>query len=101
MSKMLKSLVTGMGLTYAWDTHHTRQAYTHYTSSRAARIDWIYINKELRSRIQGAALTPTGFTDHLAVTLRISANTIPTTMRRFTWRINITLLDDHSLSKHT
>jgi exonuclease III len=99
MSRALKSLLAGMGLADAWDTHHIRPAYTHFTSGGAARIDRIYITDELRSRKQGSKDIPAVFTDHLAVALRITFGTPATVPRRFTWRMNITLLRQQSFKQ--
>jgi hypothetical protein len=92
MSRSLNSLLAGMGLGDAWDTHHIRPAYTHYTSGGAPRTVRIYITDELSSRKQGAEVIPAAFTDYLAVLLRITFATPATVSRKFTWRMNITLL---------
>jgi exonuclease III len=98
MSKSLKTLITGMGLVDAWDTHQQRPAYTHYTATGAARLDRIYMTDVVRTRKQGVEITPAAFTDHLAVVLHMQLPESPKIQRRFLWRMNITLLDDASFS---
>jgi len=70
--RAVAELVHGLALTDTWQGNPTRKVYTHNSTSEATRIDLIYATRELLERKLGVETIVEPFTDHLAVSLRIS-----------------------------
>jgi hypothetical protein len=81
-----------LGLHDVWDTSSRRTGYTHYRHAGASRIDRIYTTEAIMKRKQGAGTTATAFTDHLAVTVRVTYDVPSKTRKYWTWRMNPVLL---------
>jgi endonuclease/exonuclease/phosphatase family metal-dependent hydrolase len=77
-SRALANVEHGFHLTDAWEAIAPRKVYTHYTPTRASRIDRIYVTDNLKRRKQDVATVAAAFTDHLAVILRLSID-VPVT----------------------
>ena len=94
-SRALAELVHGLLLTDTWQSNPTRKDDTHYSASRAARIDRIYATRELLERKLGVEAVVAPFTDHLAVCLRISID-LPIMWRgRGLWKINSAVITEN------
>jgi hypothetical protein len=98
MSRALTSLLRGLGLTDTREGDPRKPTYTHYTSGGASQIDRIYITEYLRASKQGAAIIPAAFTDHLAVTVRMSLDHLTIPQRECMWRVNTSLLGDDAFT---
>jgi endonuclease/exonuclease/phosphatase family metal-dependent hydrolase len=68
----LNTLISGYDLVDMWEPATRRGVYTHYTRSGAARLDRIYVSRQLSGRKYGMESAVAEFTDHLAVILCIS-----------------------------
>ena len=94
MSRALATFVNGMGLRDMWETHNPCPAYTHYTNDGASRTDRIYATKTLIQRKKGAETVAAAFSDHFAVTVRITFDTPRMMCKARVWRMNTTLLEE-------
>jgi len=93
-SKTLEKLVHGLSLQDACDSQQLRHKYTYYTPTGASRIDRVYITESLHMRKQGVETVPDAFTDHFAVTVRLSLETQSTRFRRGYWMMNTSMLHE-------
>jgi len=68
--------------------------YIHYSVWEAARLDRIYISSGLLRRKQGMETLATAFTDHLALSIRLTVE--ESTMRRgpWYWKMDVRILED-------
>jgi len=73
-SRALAELVHGFALRDAWQAKPARRVYTHFSQTRATRIDRLYASQELLSRKTNAETEAAAFTGHLAVVLRLSVD---------------------------
>jgi len=97
-SRSLAILTQGYALSDAWQTHHNRKVYTHYTAQNAARLDRFYLTQNLMNRKQKIETLPAAFTVHFAVSLQISMTTIA--QGRALWKLNPeTLKQRHIIEK--
>jgi len=93
-SRALEMLIQGLRLIDVWDSSINMQAYTSYTSTRAARLDRIYATEEIGRNKQGVETLAAAFIDHLAVLLGVKLLIPFTYIGRGRWRMNITYLTD-------
>jgi hypothetical protein len=93
-SRALNTLVTGYDLVDMWTSPPERGVYTHYTRKGAARLDGIYVSRQLSGRKCGIETTVTAFTDHLAVILRIALDVAAVHRGRGYWKMDAALLRD-------
>jgi len=100
-SKALARLTQGLDLIDVWEATPARTAYTHYTATGASRIDRMYITHDLRRRQQFAETVATAFTDHFAVTLRLTMDVPCSPRGKGYWRINVSFLSDPSFLQTT
>jgi hypothetical protein len=49
-NRSLTVLTQGYALSEAWQAHHNRKVYTHYTAQNAARLDPFYLTQNLMNR---------------------------------------------------
>jgi exonuclease III len=96
-SRALHALLRGLDLIDMWETAQERGNFTHYTRQGETLLDRIYATIKLRNRKCGIETVLAGFTDHLAVILRITLDV--NTIRRGTgyWKMNIALAQNISL----
>jgi hypothetical protein len=80
-----------------WNPSLQRPAYTHFTSSGAARLDRIYTTANLFQKKTGAEILFAPFTDHLAVEVRLTLDIRIARRRKGTWKMNNSILQDPSL----
>jgi hypothetical protein len=66
----------------------------HYTKSGAARLDRIYVSRQLIGRKYWIKTAVAAFTDHLAVILRISLDVTTVQRGRNYWKMDAALLSD-------
>jgi exonuclease III len=71
-SRSLATLVQGYALHDAWQAGPDSNAYTHYTTHGATRIDRFYLSGDLLVRKTGIATVAAIFMDHLTVVFRRS-----------------------------
>ena len=91
-SRTLKRMVCGVGLIDVGAATPTRIIYTHFTSTGASRIDRIYVTRNLRTKQCGVETLAAAFTDHFAVSLRLSHDASSTPRDKGYWKINISYL---------
>jgi exonuclease III len=91
-SRALHTLIRGFDLIDMWEPAAEIKIYTHYTRQGASCLDRIYASSNLREKKCGIETVVAAFTDHLAVTLRLTLEA--TTMRRGTgyWKMNSALV---------
>ena len=77
-----------------WAPATGRGVYTHYTRSGAARLDRIYVSRQINGRKYGIETAVAAFTDHLAVILRIALNVTTVQLGRSYWKMDTALLRD-------
>jgi exonuclease III len=87
-SKKLEKLVRGLSLRDVYDTPTPQTNYTHFTPTGASRIDRIYITEQLRKNNSGVETMPAAFTDHMAVTIRLSIESQGTRHGNSYWKMN-------------
>jgi hypothetical protein len=69
-----------------WNPSLQRQAYTHFTSLGAARLDRIYTTAKLFQKKTGAEILFAPFTDRLAVEVRLTLDIRIARRRKRTWK---------------
>jgi endonuclease/exonuclease/phosphatase family metal-dependent hydrolase len=79
-------MIQGMRLQDGWDSRKRKGGFTHYTAHSATRLDRFYITESLALRKSGTETIPVAFSDHCAVTIRITTNTPPPTRVRGLWK---------------
>jgi hypothetical protein len=80
-------------LVFMWAPAPER-VYTQYTQTGAARLDRIYVSRQLSGRKCGAETSVTAFTDHLAVILRIALDVVTVHRGRSYVKMDAALLRD-------
>jgi exonuclease III len=98
-SEGLEHMITGLGLFDAWNGTTQRSIYTHYKPHGAARLDRLYMPKNLSSQKTGVETLIAPFTDHLAVILRITLQAPLARRGRGSWKINNELLRDRTMKQ--
>jgi hypothetical protein len=93
-SRALNTLISGYDLVDMWAPAMGRGAYTHYTRSGAARLDRIYMSRQISGRKYGIETAVAAFTDHLAVILLISLDVTTVQWGRSYWKMDAALLSD-------
>jgi hypothetical protein len=91
-------MIQGMRLQDGWDSHKRKGGLTHFTAHSATRLDRFYITESLALRKIGIETIPVAFSDHCAVTIRITTNTPPPTRGRGLWRMNTLLMNERTFS---
>jgi endonuclease/exonuclease/phosphatase family metal-dependent hydrolase len=99
-SRALDGLVHVFELRDMWQADPPENGYTHYSPMGATRIDRIYTTKELSTKKVGIETVAAGFTDHLAVILRLSVE-VPIIRRgRGLWKMNTSLFDEETVKEN-
>jgi endonuclease/exonuclease/phosphatase family metal-dependent hydrolase len=98
-SRALNTLISDYDLVHMWASATGRGVYTHYTRAGAARLDRIYVTRQISGRKYGIETAVAAFTDHLEVILRISLEV--TTVQRGCsyWKMDEALLSDVGIQK--
>jgi hypothetical protein len=99
-SRALPKLLTGLELRGTWNRGNNQPLYTHYTPTGAARLDRIYISKNLIQAKKSTIIYATVFTDHLAVVLHIDRSSTFVPRGRVYWKLNPTILQDKDIAAH-
>jgi hypothetical protein len=94
VSRTLSTLTKELGHHDVWETSSGRTGYTHYTHACDSRIDRIYTMEVITKPKQGAETIATAFTDHLAMTVRVTYDVPCITRKYWTWRLNSVLRED-------
>lgn len=71
-SRTLDTLVRELPLSGAWDQTTARLIFTYYIPMETSRTNRIYITENMQSKKPGIETVATTFTDHFAITLRMS-----------------------------
>ena len=74
--------------------HPPHGQYTHFTSTGASRIDRIYVTRNLRTKQRGVETLAAAFTDHFAVSLRLSLDASSTLRGKGYWKMNISYFSE-------
>jgi phosphoribosylformylglycinamidine (FGAM) synthase-like enzyme len=93
-------MIQGMRLQDGWDSHK-RKGYTHFTAHSATRLDRFYTTESLAPRKTEIETIPVAFSDHCAVTIRMTTNTPPPTRGKGFWKMNTILMNEHSTNERT
>jgi len=88
--------VHGVALTYTRQGNPTLKVYTHYSASRATRIDRIYATQELLERKLSVETIVARFSDHLAVRLRISIDLPILRWERVLWKMDSAVITENT-----
>jgi len=91
-SRSLATPIQGYALRDACQAHSSRRIYTPYTVRSVSRLDRIYLTTDLMDRKKGLKTIAEAFTDHFAVSLRISLNAPIVRRGRGTWKLNTDIL---------
>ena len=90
----LNTLISGYDLVDMLATATGRGVYTHYTRSGAARLDRIYVSRQLSGRKYGIETAVAAFTDHLTVILHVALDVTTVQHERSHWKMDSALLRD-------
>jgi hypothetical protein len=99
-SRALPKLLTGLELRDTWNRGNNQPLYTHHTPTGAARLDRIYISKNLIQAKRSTIIHATVFPDHLALVLHIDRPSTFVPRGHGYWKLNPTLLHDKDIEAH-
>lgn len=94
LQKKIKVLMSDQGIIDTWrDLYPTSRDYTHYSHSHTvySRIDYFFIFKKDRHRIQTADIGNIDLSDHAPIYLTLDINNEP---RNTLWKLNTNVLND-------
>ncbi len=94
----LKTTTQNLQLLDTWEVRNgTRVEYTFVRPGVGARLDRIYVSKNLKDNVRGTEIHVNSFSDHKSYTTTIKLPNLGQRYGRGIWRLNNSILDDQSV----